>query len=144
MADVMEKFASYLVLAVVLTMSWPRVARRPLRERVWWVGGVCVALAGVIELAQVYITVRVPSLTDPILAGVGAVVGVIGHAHLSVFYRRALALEEAGRRPGETTAPVRLGLTDELISTLTEPHPGAPKERPAAPEQSPHSAPKST
>lgn len=142
MADVMEKFASYLVLAVVLTMSWRRVARCPLRERALWVGGVCVALSGVIELAQVYISVRVPSLTDPILAAVGAVVGVVGHAHVLVFYRRALALEEAGRRPGERMAPTRMGPTDELISTLAEPHPDAPLERPAAPEQSPHSTPK--
>jgi len=128
MTDVMEKFASYLVLAALLAAYWRRIERRSLSMRIAAVTPVCVLLSCVIEFVQVFVVVRVTSLTDPILAAAGAVVGVIGQAQLSAFNWHVHALEAALRthRPDDESAT--LGPTDELISTLTEPYDDAPTE----------------
>jgi len=129
MADVMEKFASYLVLGALLAAYWRRIEHRSLASRVWAVVNVCVLLSCAIEFVQIFVTVRVTSLTDPILAATGAIVGVVGQARLAAFQLRARAIELLLAAHGARPDAPRLGPTDELISTLTEPYEGAPPEQ---------------
>ncbi len=128
MTDVMEKFASSLVLGALLAAYWRRIEGRSLSSRVFAVVNVCVLLSCAIEIVQVFMPVRVTSLTDPILAATGAVVGVVGQARFAAFHRRVNALEMELRRETPDVREVPFGPTDELISTLTEPYEGAPSE----------------
>ena len=89
-----------------------------------------VVIASVIEALQMYLPVRVTSLTDLILAVAGCMTGVFACEHGTHFYRTvtsrvatAVQLDSEGQDEAATMAP-----TDELIATLTDPYPGAPQE----------------
>jgi len=129
MTDVMEKFASYLVLGALLAAYWRRIEGRSVSARAFAVVKVCVLLSCAIELVQVFLIVRVTSLTDPILAAAGAVVGVVGQARLTAFHGRATMIEAQLRTETRGFRQAPLSPADELISTLTEPFGGAPTER---------------
>ncbi len=131
MADVMEKFVSYAVFAALLTTAWTRVRRLNTTARMLVVPAIGVAVSIPLEIMQMYIPVRVPSLTDLILAWGGCVVGVLGQERAAMFYRLAtsrdaVAPELRGHQPG--TSP-EFAPTDALVATLMDPHTDAPVER---------------
>jgi len=139
MTDVMEKFAAYALLAALLAACWMPAARLGVWPRLIRVSIVCIVLSSLIECAQMFIAIRVVSLTDPILAAVGCMVGVVIQEHAVRFYRfsasrEALALHDGlpmpGRVPGMT-------ITDSLIASLSEPDPNAPREHSPAPADLP-------
>ena len=130
MADVMEKCASFALFSALLVAAWPRAQRARILQRIALVGGVGIGLSTAIELFQAYIPVRVTSLTDPILAACGCVVGVVVQEHALTLYRSARSLAEEQEIALDTES---LGLTDALIATLAEPSATAPREPSPAP-----------
>ena len=129
MADVLEKVIGYVLLAATLTACWAPVCKRSTASRLFIVTAVCLVISLVIEMTQMFIPIRVPSLTDPILAVAGAMVGVLGQQNAARFYRFALATDHtaAPLAPSAEQAST-LSPLDELVSTLADPHPDAPVE----------------
>ncbi len=129
-SDLTEKIAAYAVLGGLLAAGSGRggghrasVARVLLR---------CVGLSSVVELVQVYVPLRVPSLTDPMLAGFGGLLGVGMHRMAASLI--AFASENPMVGPDDSAATAvapAMDLTDQLISTLTDPDPQAPVELPS-------------
>lgn len=132
MDDVMEKFLAYAVFALLISFSWKRLAVHNLSGRLSRVVSLGVLISSAIEFVQMYMPVRVASLTDPILAAAGCLMGVIAKDHVQAFYQFAMTREMAGPPLTDATLEPQtpLTLTDELIATLTEPHPDAPTETP--------------
>jgi hypothetical protein len=130
-ADVVEKVAAFGVLAALLAMR--HASGNSHRQVGSWAPAIigCTALAGAVEFVQMFNPMRVPSLTDPILAALGAVLGVLALRYASRFY--SSAAEEA-EPPMRRAA---LGPVDELIATLAEPYEKAPAE-PDVRSQVPH------
>jgi VanZ family protein len=129
LSDLTDKVAVYAVLAGLLAARRMGASSRAIGAGCWRVLAVCVGLSSVIEFVQVFIPIRVPSLTDPILAAVGCVLGVGVQRTAMSLFRHAGAHEMVG--PLEliaTPGGPSLGLTDRLIATLTEPDPQAPVE----------------
>ena len=131
MSDVMEKFACYVVFAASMAAYWTRgragVPKRRRREILI----LALALATLIEILQVYMPVRVASLTDVIVALGGGLAGLIGQKQAARFYRFATAHRPLGHMP-KAVADGRSGAIsaiDELMATLADVHPEAPVER---------------
>lgn len=123
MADAMEKSASYIIFAACWAAS-----RNPSAHEKAWTRTLLIVTAGVtlstlIEIVQMYIPVRVTSLTDPILAAAGCLTGVLAQRHGARFYRFAVSIEAEAEPRLETLPPV-----DRLVATLTETNPDAPVE----------------
>jgi len=138
MNDLLDKLLAWTLFAFFLSIAWRRVALRDTSNRLVTVAAVAIALSACIEFVQIFTWVRVPSLTDPILAGMGSVVGVLARDHAVAFYRFAARHEQEG-----PSMPKRRHFSslDELIATLGEPYADAPAEtaphrRPAAPRDS--------
>ena len=130
MADAMEKFASYVVFAALLATCWSRVRLIEPKSRLLPVIVVGVTLSAAIEAVQVFIPVRVTSLTDPILAAAGCLTGVLAQQHAVRFYWYARSPAPAipeDHAPQRKAAP-RLDPTDALVTLLMDPHPDAPAE----------------
>jgi VanZ family protein len=131
MADAMQKFASYMLFAMLLAMWWSQVARSEMRSPVLAITAVGVSLSLLIELVQLFIPVRVTSLTDPILAGAGCVTGVLAQRHIADFYHFARTRPPAyqvDRARRQRSPFAELPLDDALIATLYDPRPDAPVE----------------
>ncbi len=130
MDDAMEKFISFALFAALLAITWPRAASMPIRSRVLAISMIGVAVSIPIEIVQMFIPVRVTSLTDPILAFCGCAVGVLAEDHAVAFFRFATTHEmfgPKGVRTGRET-PSELAPADALIASLSEPRPDAPTE----------------
>jgi hypothetical protein len=128
MTDALEKFTAYALFAAALGAAWTGAASASPGGRLVRVSGVGVVLSSMIETAQMFLPVRVVSLTDLIVAAAGCVVGVVLADHAVRFYRYAASAEVVG--PNDRPVGLRrpLSLTDELIATLAEPHPQSPSE----------------
>jgi glycopeptide antibiotics resistance protein len=124
--DIVQKTTAYVLFGGLLVMSWRRVEAYPLARRVFTVAQAAVALALVIEVAQLYLLIRVTSLTDLLIAALAGGTGVVVQEHAVTFYRFARSKDAVPRPTASTLAA--LGPTDELIATLAEPHPEAPTE----------------
>jgi len=137
MTDVMEKFASYAVLAALLATCWTRLARLDMWPRLIRAMTVCIALSSLIECVQMFIPIRVVSLTDPILAAAGCIVGVIVQERATRFYRFSVAEEVLGPDDRPATPEQMRGLTiaDSLIASLADPSTDAPTETSPAPSR---------
>jgi glycopeptide antibiotics resistance protein len=127
MDDVMEKFAAYVIFSALLASLWSNGRVLRAKPRLLGIIAIGVAVSALIEIVQMFISVRVTSLTDPMLAAGGCLAGVLARQHLGMLYRfatseAAVSLEEI--RP----APVPLAPADALVASLTEPHPEAPVE----------------
>ena len=131
MGDVLEKFIAYVLLAATLAACWAPVRDRNTASQLVTVTMFCFVISAVIEISQMFIPVRVTSLTDPILAVAGAVVGVLGQRNTAQFYRFATAGDDAVAPPAEQPTP--MSPTDELVGTLIDPYPDAPVETVPAP-----------
>ena len=88
-----------------------------------------------------YMPVRVTSLTDPILAAAGCLVGVLAQQHAAAFYRLAASrtIHVPHTAPIPEAATPDLGPTDTLVAGLMDPEAGAPTESiPAPPSKAEH------
>jgi hypothetical protein len=134
LTDVIEKCTAYATFAALLATSWPRIADRSLARKISAILPAGLILCALIECVQVFLPVRIPSLTDPLLAGFGCVVGVAAQAYAVDGWRFALTHELLGprNRRGSAAMPQRLSLTDQLVGTLIDPNDNAPTERPPA------------
>lgn len=129
--DVAEKLAMYAVLGVLIQLRamWEnprgregvvsRVLSSPLRN--------CIAISLGIEFIQIFLPARFPGLTDPFLAAVGCVLGLMVSDHVQslYFFARTMAVTSS---PGDRMAATPQSPAEFLLSTIAEPHPGAPKE----------------
>ncbi len=131
MTDVMEKVAAYAVLAAALSFGWRRVAGLPIWPRLLRITALTMLLASVIEALQMFIPVRVVSLTDPILAATGCIVGVVLHHRVVSFlqFARSHAVVDGEGRLVSSPPAGHASLPDSLLGSLSEPHPNAPVER---------------
>ncbi|MGB2988120.1 MAG: VanZ family protein [Phycisphaerae bacterium] len=130
MADAMEKFASYLVFSALLAVCWTRVSSLATKPRLLAILAVGVALSVGIEITQLFIPVRVTSLTDPILACGACLTGVLAQQHGARFYRFATSTAALGpdERQRIPAGAVRRAPSDVLVATLMEPRVDAPAE----------------
>lgn len=130
MDDAMEKFACYAVFAALLATCWTRMTGAGHRSRPLAIATAGVAISVVIELFQMFIPVRVTSLTDPILAGAGCVAGAIAQQYAVKFYQLASSIRFVALDTPAHLAAATQGLApgDALIATLAEPKPDAPSE----------------
>ncbi len=137
MSDAMEKFASYAVFSALLAMCWSRMTGLDTRLRILPIMTLGVAMSIAIEIPQMYIPVRVTSLTDPILAAAGCLTGVLAQQHAVMFYRfassRAVIAPHITVQPETTTGA--LAPSDALIAGLMDPRPDAPTEPMPTPPQ---------
>lgn len=128
--DALEKVGMFALLASLLwTADRARKiagSRRALSRAVQR----CVGLAAVIEVAQIVIPPRTPSLTDVLLAAIGAVLGCAMSRWLAARWSEAVERRaELARRVGGEALPQRVFTPlEELIGSLCEPHPVAPHE----------------
>jgi VanZ family protein len=134
--DMSEKLAAYFILCFLLTGCSRSVSHMSTKSRVTSVIVFAFATSLVMEVIQMFIPVRVPSLTDPILAVVGASTGVLAWFVAADFHRFVVAdaQREDEAIPAGSMQPV-LGLVDSVIASLMEPHAKAPRER--APKRAP-------
>ncbi len=130
MGDLIGKAASYVVFAALLAHCWGGLHYRPVAIRLRAVTLVVLGMSVVIEIAQVALRPRVPSLTDPIIAVVAGACGVILQDKLARFFREAVG-PDAGQVPAVAAerGPT-LTITDEIIAGLVEPRDDAPQEQP--------------
>ncbi len=130
MADAMEKFVSYAVFSALLAICWTPVITLQTQPRLLAITTIGVAISTVIEIVQMFIAVRVTSLTDPILAAAGCLTGVLMQQHILGFYHFATSHAFPGPEVAERlSAPAsRLPPSDALVATLTEPRADAPAE----------------
>ena len=129
-SDLTEKIAAYAVLGGLLAArrGVESGVRRASFSRVLYP---CVALSSIVELVQVYVPIRVPSLTDPMLAAFGCLLGVGMQRTAASLVAFASEYEMIG--PDDSAMPravPAMNLTDELIATLTDADPDAPVELP--------------
>ena len=77
-----------------------------------------------------FIPVRVATLSDPMLAAAGCVVGVVAQQHGAAFYRFASTHDVLGPNPlrKNSAGHGRHTLTDSLVASLMNPDEHAPAE----------------
>lgn len=131
MSDVMAKFAGFGLLGALMAMWWARPGATAACRGLPSILAVCLGLSVLIEAVQLFMPVRVASLTDPILAGGGCLVGVVVQRQAWLWWHgRSRAIPEL---PSRAEAALRrapeLGPTDLLVTGLADPHPDAPRER---------------
>jgi len=134
-ADVMEKFVSYALFALFLVAAWPRMQRLSPMPRTFLVAAAGVTVSIPLEAVQMYISVRVASLTDLILAAGGCAFGVLVHQNAADWYSAQTRDGRVDRRARDDSRAGALPLSpsDELVATLIDPHAEAPRELPAIP-----------
>lgn len=138
MTDALSKSTAYVVFAMMFAAGSIRLANKTLPFRILMITLFSLMLSVAIEFVQLFMPIRVTSLTDPILAGIAAIVGVIGYDYAVAFYRYARSLsilDMEGIRTtlrdtmsDETSAEGKLTVADEMIAGIAEPYEGAPRE----------------
>lgn len=130
MADAMGKFASYAVFSALLATCWTSVIGCDTKTRLLSITTVGVAMSVGIEIVQMYMPVRVTSLTDPILASAGCLSGVLMQQHILGFYRIAMSRAVLGPEAIREVSPAvpELAPADALVATLMDPRDDAPVE----------------
>lgn len=141
MDDVMEKVSAYFVFASLLafaSLTSPKPTRKVRISTITLLG---LLIASSIEIAQMYIPLRITSLTDLILACIGCVTGAIACEQAYRFYQTNQK-STLRRPPVAPPAPVMdttFGPTDALIASLMDPRQDAPVEpSPANPTNPTH------
>ncbi len=121
--DILEKIATYTVLAIMLVLSTRWYRRGSLSWRAFKVAkfGVCLSIP--IEMVQIFIPIRVATITDPLLAIAGCVSGVLILDVIANALRHSSTPTQVSVSQQPSLSPV-----DELIQTLMQPDPNAPKE----------------
>lgn len=141
MDDVMEKSAAYLALGAFLACYLLGRGSPLSRSTIAKIAAIGAIVALPLELVQMYMPVRIASTTDLLIASFGCGCGAVLYRHLDATCRSILFLAPPASEalPTHTDAAGRLTPFDEILSTLAEPHPDAPKEpgpvRPPAPRR---------
>ncbi|MFQ5489387.1 MAG: VanZ family protein [Phycisphaerae bacterium] len=133
-ADFWGKSLRYGFLAVGLWAWWPIRRGGSLQSKTARIALTTLGLALLVEMAQLFIRSRVPSVTDLLIAGVAGCVAPIWCQYLLDFYVHALK-RHSGRRRIQTPQP-RMSPADWLIASLI---PAVTYEpRPPETSQNPH------
>ncbi len=139
MDDVMEKFVSYAMLAGLTAQLWSYKHNPNDAPRLKGILMRCLALSCAIEVIQILIPVRVPSLTDPIIAACACFVGLVGQRYAVAFWQFAAtdAVLVDPRRIRTVRGRPTLAPADALIASLADPRPDAPLEQTPQPVSRP-------
>lgn len=127
MRDLVEKLLSFALFAALMNWSAMRQSGRAPFTLAMRAILITMGLSALLETAQIFILPRVVSLTDPIVAGLGAWFGVYGAwgvAHTARCVEHAELPETHGDRPPASP----LTDADRLVASLMEPRPSAPQE----------------
>ena len=130
MTDVMEKFASHMLFAGLLATCWVRVSRLRLSHQLSYILPVSVIMAITVESVQMFIPVRMTTLSDPLVAAAGCMVGVVLRQHVLSFLNFSATHDFIGPQDVQTLAASERQhtLSDGLIASLTDPDENAPVE----------------
>ncbi|MFQ5461677.1 MAG: VanZ family protein [Phycisphaerae bacterium] len=130
MDDLLEKFAMYAVLGASLAAWHKRCTTLVPTSNMFRITSAAVLISCGIEAIQMFIPVRVTSLTDPIIAGVGSAVGVMMQNRAAMFLAFAWSHQMHGPSQVPDAEPSGRSITpDDVLATLAQPHPNAPTER---------------
>ena len=133
MSDVFEKVASFAVfaafLATVFAAAGPLASARS-KSYSFRILSAVMTLSMGMEFVQVFLPIRVPSLTDPLLAVAGGTIGILVHAKASELFAFARAHEMLGPTTAvdATSSVESRSLADRLLAALMEPDSDAPRE----------------
>lgn len=130
MADASGKFLMYFIFAVFFAAGSTRLKDKTLKVQILVITLCGLTMSIIIEFIQLLMPVRVTSLTDPIIASVGSMAGVVGFNFAKVFYHFAVAQEgEISHKP-QIDPYIASGLSpaDAMIADLADPHQDAPVE----------------
>jgi len=130
MADASGKFLMYFIFAVLFAAGSIRLKDKTLKVRILVITLCGLAMSFSIEIIQLVMPVRVTSLTDPIIALVGCMAGVIGFDFARVFYQIAVVQEDGTSHRSQIDPTITSGLSpaDAMIADLAEPYQDAPIE----------------
>jgi VanZ family protein len=130
MDDVMEKLLVYALLGALLATCSRRLQALSMWSRVATLATIGVMIAIPLEVVQMFIPIRVASLTDLILAGCGCAAGAIGQEHAVGFYRFATSAKwpTSTGPPREGPASPVPSPTEVLFDSLLDEDPAAPVE----------------
>lgn len=127
MDDIFEKVSSYAVLASLWMFAFPPRRIISVGRQIASVMLLGVLIATAIEIVQVYSPVRVTSLTDLILAGLGCTVGAVMQIQLVQFYLKVREVAEAESDEVSIT-PALLSPANAMMASLADPRDDAPHE----------------
>ncbi len=137
--DIIEKCAAYAVFAALLATSWSRIAERSLGRKISLILPAALAICFLIECVQIFLPVRIPSLTDPILAAFGSIIGVGAQVYAVDCWRFAQENDLAGPQDQRSSSinPRGQSPTDQLVGSLIGTKANAPRENPPTPRTTP-------
>lgn len=138
MTDALTKSVAYIVFAVMFAAGSSWLANKSLVLRIFIITSCSLVLSVAVEIVQLYMPIRVTSLTDPILAGMASIVGVIGYDYAVMFYKYARSpatMDMDGIHASSGDSMDRdemsgngLSVADEMIAGIAEPYEDAPRE----------------
>ncbi|MHC5109058.1 MAG: VanZ family protein [Planctomycetota bacterium] len=128
MDDVLEKFVAYMVFAVALAACLASQRRKGFAGEMVPVAIAGLVLSVAIEAVQLFMSIRITSITDPIIAVSACVVGVVVKNQAVLFYEFAKSHDMSGPDTRDREPQTTMGPLDEMLATLTEPNPDAPRE----------------
>lgn len=127
--DGIFKVTCFAILASFAATSTGRHDRASRRQRIRAIVWKNVGLAAIVEVLQCAIPLRVVSLTDPLLAAAGALIGVFT---FDGFMGLLLAARNASIPRRKSRRRTRLSPADQLVASLADAAPGAPAELPTS------------
>jgi len=136
LVDLTQKFGQYALFGALLAVGVPRYHRLRWRAITVEIAGICCAIALLIEIVQIAIPVRTPSLTEPLVSLAASASGVTLLRRAAGLRRRALSLGlDPAQKAAELLPAPRPAWSplDHLIAGLTDPRDDAPVERPSRP-----------
>lgn len=130
MGDASGKFLMYFIFAVLFAAGSTRLKDKTLKVRIIVITLCGLTMSIMIEMIQLLMPVRVTSLTDPIIAFVATLAGVVGFDFAKVFYHFALAQEGEISLSAQIDPANAGGLSpaDAMIADLADPYQDAPVE----------------
>lgn len=130
LTDVLEKLFSYALFAGLVAAGWSSIRRMTMGRRIIRTTAIGLTLASGIEVAQLFLPIRVVSLTDLVLAATSCLVGVMLQAHAASLLRYIMIHHILGPgTPSIALPPMNtIAQVEQIMSTLTDPSPNAPRE----------------
>jgi len=130
LTDVLEKVISYGLLAALIAGGWPTLRRRPSGSRLVCTTAIGLTLATLIEAAQMFLPIRVVSLTDLVLAAVACLLGVMLEEHVTAFvgFVRTHRVLSPDRRPVAIPPLEAASPAETMMGSLIDAREDAPRE----------------
>jgi hypothetical protein len=129
MDDASTKMALNVLLAGLILAVFPALRGLPRRWHYAIPASVGLLFSSLFEVAQFGMSARVPSLTDPMLALFGCLMGVWTWERIGRIVHWADGAAIPAARPWvETEVAPGLSVADAALAGLSDPHPESPEE----------------